>query len=277
MKASPKTPIASGLQPEEAKLNPLGEEPIHVISLGAGVQSSAMLLMAIQREITLPMPEHAIFADTQDEPAEVYRHLDKLEAECHKGGVTLHRVTKGKLSDAMFDNYRGKPGRFVQIPSFGRDGGLSMRACTVDFKIAPIRAKIQELRQGRHCFLWIGISLDEAHRMKPSQVGYITNVWPLVDRRKSRHDCELWLKRNEWSAPKSACRYCPYHSDNEWRRLRAIPDEWVEIVRIDRKLNAREQYLHRSLQPIDEVDFSTDEDRGQQVWFGNECEGMCGV
>jgi hypothetical protein len=26
-----------------------------------------------------------------------------------------------------------------------------------------------------------------------------------------------------------------------------------------------------------DVDFSTDEDHGQQVMFQNECEGMCGV
>lgn len=254
------------------------QAPLHVISLGAGVQSSAMLLMALRDEIVLPRPEHAIFADTQDEPAEVYRHLDKLQKECEKGGIKLHRVTKGKLSEAMFDGYRGKPGRFVQIPCFGNNGGMAMRACTVDFKIAPIRAKIQELRGKRHCYLWIGISLDEAHRMKPSQVGYITNVWPLIHPlRKSRFDCENRLKREGWSATKSACKYCPYHSDNEWRRLRAMPEEWAEIVWIDRKLNERGQFLHRSRKPIDEVDFSTDEDHGQQVMFGNECEGMCGV
>lgn len=39
-------------------------DPIHVISLGAGVQSSTMALMAANGEIT-PMPKCAIFADTQ--------------------------------------------------------------------------------------------------------------------------------------------------------------------------------------------------------------------
>ena len=42
-------------------------EPIHIITLGAGVQSSTMALMAAHGEIT-PMPKCAIFADTQDEP-----------------------------------------------------------------------------------------------------------------------------------------------------------------------------------------------------------------
>jgi len=38
-------------------------EPIHIISLGAGVQSSTMSLMAAAGEIT-PMPTAAVFADT---------------------------------------------------------------------------------------------------------------------------------------------------------------------------------------------------------------------
>ena len=40
---------------------------LHVISLGAGVQSTTMALMAAHGEIT-PMPDCAIFADTQAEP-----------------------------------------------------------------------------------------------------------------------------------------------------------------------------------------------------------------
>ena len=42
--------------------------PVHIISLGAGVQSSTMALMAAHGLIT-PHPVAAIFADTQDEPA----------------------------------------------------------------------------------------------------------------------------------------------------------------------------------------------------------------
>jgi hypothetical protein len=40
---------------------------LRVISLGAGVRSTTMALMAAHGEIT-PMPDAAIFADTQWEP-----------------------------------------------------------------------------------------------------------------------------------------------------------------------------------------------------------------
>jgi len=51
-----------------------------IISLGAGVQSSAMALMAAKGEIT-PMVDACIFADTGSEPAGVYSFLDWLEKE----------------------------------------------------------------------------------------------------------------------------------------------------------------------------------------------------
>ena len=51
---------------------------MNIISLGAGVQSSTMALMAKHGEIK-PMPDCAIFADTQAEPKKVYDWLDWLE------------------------------------------------------------------------------------------------------------------------------------------------------------------------------------------------------
>ena len=45
----------------------MSDELPNIISLGAGVQSWCMALMAVCGEIG-PMPIAAIFADTQDEP-----------------------------------------------------------------------------------------------------------------------------------------------------------------------------------------------------------------
>jgi 3'-phosphoadenosine 5'-phosphosulfate sulfotransferase (PAPS reductase)/FAD synthetase len=59
------------------------------LSLGAGVQSSTLALMAARGEIG-PMPKAAIFADTQAEPESVYRWLDWLEKQLP---FPVHRVT----------------------------------------------------------------------------------------------------------------------------------------------------------------------------------------
>lgn len=60
-----------------------------VISLGAGVQSSVMALMAAKGQIK-PMPDCAIFADTQAEPDHVYEWLDWLETQLP---FPVYRVT----------------------------------------------------------------------------------------------------------------------------------------------------------------------------------------
>ncbi|MFN7318887.1 MAG: hypothetical protein ACK5S6_05195, partial [bacterium] len=55
------------------------EKQWNVISLGAGVQSSCMALMASRNELLDIKVDFAIFADTQDESKKVYDWLDWLE------------------------------------------------------------------------------------------------------------------------------------------------------------------------------------------------------
>ncbi len=58
---------------------------------------------------------------------------------------------------------------------------------------------------------------------------------------------------------------------------------WLDAVEIDKIIRnglrgTKERlYLHRSLRPLDEVDFRNLEDMGQTNMFNEDCEGMCGV
>lgn len=52
---------------------------MRILSLGAGVQSTTLLLMSRHGDIA-PL-DGAVFADTGWEPQEVYRHLAWLEQE----------------------------------------------------------------------------------------------------------------------------------------------------------------------------------------------------
>ena len=74
----------------------------HVLSLGAGVQSSTLALMAAAGEVT-PMPDAAIFADTQAEPAGVYRWLDWLEK--HRSISWCWDDTAGENPKALWHVY----------------------------------------------------------------------------------------------------------------------------------------------------------------------------
>ena len=165
--------------------------------------------------------------------------------------------------------------------------------CTHQYKLKPLRWAYRELLgKGRKSKLkpgaieaWIGISTDEAMRMKPSDVAWLRHRWPLIERRMNRQDCKAWLERHGFPIPpKSSCIGCPYHNDAYWRDMRDhAPGEWQDAVYVDRVIRARgtsdrlEQYMHPSLKPLDQADLSTLEDHGQLDLFTNDCEGMCGV
>ncbi len=254
--------------------------------------------MAAAGEIT-PMPQCAIFADTQSEPKAVYEWLNWLERELP---FPVHRVTAGNLgTDQLRVRRSNKSGRLYlrhSIPAFVQrpDGrkGLLGRKCTSDYKIVPLQRKVKEIVGIRRsvrdvrAIMWIGISRDECHRMKPSRVPYIENIWPLIDLRMTRTDCLRWMAARGYPIPpRSACSFCPFHSDDEWRNLKENhPEDFEAAVNFERALIAAAAtqealkgvpYLHASLVPLDQVDLQANPSHGQLSLFGNECEGMCGV
>lgn len=255
-----------------------------IISLGAGVQSTTMALLAAHGEIT-PMPDCAIFADTQWEPKAVYTHLDWLETVLP---FPVYRVTAGNLRKAVMAGGSRRAGDYYSVPFFTADGGMGRRQCTSHYKVEPIRRKVRELLErpkgpvpAGSVEKWIGISVDEIMRATPSKVKFEVNRFPLLELRLRRMDCLAWLKAHGYPIPtKSACLGCPYHSQAQWRELRKS-DEWDETVAVDRAIRegvrGRQQYMHPARVPLDQVDLSTAEERGQLNLFINECEGMCGV
>lgn len=274
----------------------------HLISLGAGVQSSAMALMASRG--LLPNSDKVIgciFADTGDEPASVYTWLKWLESNLR---FPVHTVQKGVISKDSLTLYTNKKTgkNYIKsiIPAFvsqqnGKREGLLGRKCTADYKVAPILKKARKLAAIKHgqktvgLVQWIGISKDEAHRMKPSKVVWARNTWPLIEAGMSRRDCLDWMKANGYpEPPRSACVYCPFHSDAEWRRLKQHePSEFEKAVKFEKDLQlalskpgglTKVPYLTRRCVPLDTIDFSENQKGYQQLdMFGNECEGLCGT
>jgi len=273
---------------------------INVLSLGAGVQSSTLALMAAKGEI--PMPDCAIFADTEGEPNEVYIWLDWLIGQLP---YPVYKVTKGSLEEKTIKlqvskiskkrYMSGKIPAFVLSPEGNK--GLLGRSCTADYKIRPVVSKIRDLlglKQVRSKEVlvnqWMGISTDEASRMKPSREAWIKHEYPLIERNMSRNDCFEWMEKNGYPVPpRSSCLYCPFHSDDEWLRIKTdMPDEFEQIIKFEKRLqiNASQceilkgvPYLHGSCEPIGSIDFKKikPKKKEQLDMFDNECEGMCGL
>lgn len=273
---------------------------LKILNLGAGVQSSTILLMACRGE--LPRPDACIFADTREEPRSVYDWMDSvLKPAALAAGIPIHVVSEG-----------GRPAhrrKVDQIPGFvrGSDGKYAMvpRQCTRDWKIIPIERKVRELlglKPGAHypkglaVETWLGISGDEIQRMKASTDPWRRYWHPLVEMPWSegkapawrnpplrRNDCQAWLKANGYAeAPRSACSFCPMHSDKEWRRLQTQePEAFAAAVAADTMLRQGDRrhdamFVHRSLRPLSEIDFTRQQELALDT-FDEECGGVCGV
>ena len=263
---------------------------MNIISLGAGVQSSTMALMAAEGELT-PMPDCAIFADTGAEPKHVYDFLDYVESLVP---FPVYRVMEGEgLEVSTIKSIKGS--RFAGPPFFTESkggGGMLRRQCTREYKIAPIERKVRELvglKKGQRgpkevvVQQWIGISMDESVRMKINPTKWINNRWPLIEKDMYRYDCINWMREHGYREPsKSACYFCPYHDNSTWQNMMDHdPDSWGRAVKMDEALRnglhgtTEKIFIHRSMQPLTECDF--DPARDQFDMFDHECEGLCGV
>lgn len=257
---------------------------MRILSLGAGVQSTTLLLLAADG--VLPKLDAAIFADTGWEPRAVYAHLDRIEREvAEPAGIPIIRASSGNIRDDALDPEH----RFASMPLFilNKDGspGMSRRQCTSEYKIKPIKATVRGLLgyphptpvpRGLVAEQWIGISRDEFHRAKDSDVKYLRHTFPLLDMLGSadgregwtRKDCIRFLDtRGFGTTPKSACTGCPFHSNRQWRDLRDNhPVDFADAVDFDAAIrrgsaraNAQGQelldgaYLHRSRLPLDQA------------------------
>jgi hypothetical protein len=276
---------------------------LRILSLGAGVQSSTLALMIEHGE--LPPIDAAIFADVKGEPKKVYEWLEYLKTKITS--YPIHIVSWRDLKQDILDAAKGEYKAFT-APFYTKNletgkKGMLRRQCTADYKIKPVVQKIRQLlglakgekrKAGTEVELLMGISKDEIVRMKTNPIKYITNVYPLVDKDMSRKDCIEWMEDNFYpKPPRSACTFCPYHSNEEWLRIKKeTPDEWKEVVEMDKAIRSQERFkeknkgsgtltdeifLHRSCKPLDEIDFEKKDPQGD-LFFGmaNECEGMCG-
>ncbi len=271
---------------------------VQVLSLGAGVQSTVLALMAARGEIE-PTCDFAVFADPGWEGHDTYAHLEWLEEQLP---YPLYTTSNGSiykdLKKSAIDGDRTANPPFYTLSSDGGKGILK-RGCTTEYKVVPVQRKTREVlgfKKGErikgkaHATMWMGISTDESQRLRESTDKWITFRWPLIEKRMSRHDCVMWLEKNGYpAAPRSACVGCPYHGNDYWRHMRDnSPDEWDEACDMDdlirnginrksaKDFQSEKLFIHPDMVPLREVDLSTDEDRGQMTWL-DECSGNCFV
>jgi len=272
---------------------------LRVLSLGGGVQSVTIAFMVKHGE--LPPIDCAIFADTRRERRAT---LDYLEWMTPLVPFPIHTVSRGDLWESATRVKTTRDGQrtYVEtgVPVFTVDGlkrGLGKRQCTRTFKIEPVNSKIRELIGKRRILsrepvveVLFGITTDEAYRMRSaSELAWMAPPsYPLIEKNMARPDCAVWLERKGYPIPpRSSCKECPFHSDDEWAAL--TPEEFAGACKSEKQLQdayARASaihsvpYLHESRVPLSEVKLrpTGGRDAARQLsMFNNECTGFCGV
>lgn len=187
----------------------------HILSFGGGLNSTAMLVYLYENKKQI---DEVIFADTLDEFPDTYKAIDYYENYCKERNILFTRIKRGvSLYDYCFEK--------KIIPS------RQKRDCTSKFKISPIRSYIRNKYGKQEKFLmYIGIDYGELHRMKDSNVKYITNEYPLVDSKIDRQGCVSLLTDRKLMIPrKSGCFYCPFTKKSGW----------IEIIKTNPELTQR--------------------------------------
>ena len=288
----------------------MSSEKYRVLSFGAGVQSTALLVAACLDEFQdIGRPDVAIFADTQWEPPAVMQHLKTMTTWARERGVEIRTVTAGSIRSP-----RGASMMPLHIKNPDGSKGFVRRQCTAEYKIEPILKEVRRLlgyqprQRWRHNLeTWIGISTDEASRMKPSLNKWETIRWPLIELGWNREDCKRYVRKALGREPvKSSCSGCPYHSPRYFAEMRKHrPEEFADVVAFDswlrevpkmtraeveaaqsriRSGNPTETdhewrlgilrgdpYIHPSITPLSEAY----DDLDQLDLFDNECTGYC--
>ncbi len=282
-------------------------KPLISLSLGAGVQSTVLALMADRGEHGLPKPDVAIFADTGWEPPSVYKHLEWLESQLSYEIVRVKasdvpNYQEGTIRENILAGTSPNGGAYLGIPAFiiNFDGSkaIARRQCTSKYKIDPInfylRSRIgavpgRRAPKDKVVEIWMGISVDEIYRQKDSREEWAYNKYPLIELGLSRAQLQKWFTDNYPGRylPRSSCIGCPYKSDAEWKWLQINdPNSFSDAVFIDKALRevpvvknaiARNSaaFLHPSRTPLDEIDFDGQQDYDDLML--QECEGVCAV
>lgn len=202
-------------------------KPLRIISYGGGVQSTALIVLAVQGKIG--HIDAALFSNVGDDsehpetnsfvrdtaiPWAADRGLEVIE---------LTPMRKGKPTTIYSEMMNPETRRDV-IPVFGEKGNPLSRICTADYKIGTIHRWLKQNGTSKKnpATVCLGISTDEIERAgRGVSKSYEIREYPLLDLNLNRTDCQQIIRDAGLPVPpKSSCFFCPFHSELTWSELR---------------------------------------------------------
>lgn len=147
----------------------------HVVSLSGGKDSTAMLLMMIEKNMPI---DEIIFCDTTVEFPQMYKHLEKLEEYI---GRKITHLKSDKDFEWYLLHHKKTRGKYMDYPGYSFPWSRS-RWCTNRLKTTVISKYFKEIKERCNVVQYIGIAYDEADRFinKPDYV-YPLYEWGITE------------------------------------------------------------------------------------------------
>lgn len=218
----------------------------HAVSLSGGKDSTAMLLLMIERGMPIDL---VLSADTGMEFPEMYDHLAKVDAHLYRERgihITTLRHPKG-FEWLMFDEPKQKATSIARrlelgIPLYGNGWpGMRVRWCTGQLKSHLINKEVNRLKGEYNAINYIGIAADEPKRIKDA-------AYPLVDWGIAEAEAlQICYDRGfDFGGlyqiyRRASCWCCPFQRIGELKKLREHhPELWARLLDMDNR--AREMF-----------------------------------
>lgn len=222
------------------------DKKYHAVSLSGGKDSTAMLLLMIEKGMPIDI---VLTADTGMEFPEMYEHLKKVDAYLYRERgihITTLRHPQG-FEWLMFDEPKVKKSaierrRKNSMPLQGNGWpGIRVRWCTGQLKTHLIQKKVNQLKGKYNAVHYVGIAYDERERCKGES-------YPLVDWKITEEQALkiCYARGFDFGGlyeiyHRASCWCCPFQRIGELRKLRTNhPVLWRELRRLDKR--ALEQF-----------------------------------
>lgn len=236
------------------QIDPDQPPALRTISYGGGVQSTALLVLAVQRVIDF---NEFLFANVGDDTEEqgtldYVREVAMPYAAEH--GIALRELSKTRKDgtvETLFDKLTRPGSRSLSIPYRSKaDGPPMSRSCTAEFKVRVLGRWLRAhgASKDNPATVGVGISLDEIQRASgKKRTDYENVVYPLIGigedtgLKMRRQDCIALIRDAGLPVPpKSSCWFCPHHTLSAWAdQRREQPEVFERSCQLEEHLDAR--------------------------------------
>jgi hypothetical protein len=215
-----------------------------------------------------------VMADTGREVATTFEYLNGIVQPALKQ-IGLQVEIAGH-EYANWDLYKSGD---LLLPTFTRQNGSIGKMptfCSDEWKQRVIRRWLKE-RGVTDTDVWLGISLDEAERMKGSGLNWYRHIYPLIELTPmNRSACVNQIMRYGWEVPhKSRCWMCPNQSPQAWKQMKQLGNGDFEKA-VDLENEVREQdkdvYFHPLAIPLEQA---VEQSERQSDMFDGCDSGYC--